>query len=199
MSNSVTETHVESQLAPFNDKLLAFTQVAEKYRAHLLRIARRNPDCHEEAEDIVQDALLQAFRGLQHFRGDARMETWLYSIAQNSVRTYLRSRSKREHISLDHPLNEDEQAIRYDLADSDKNPEEFCELKEMTEIMTVEMDKLNPRCKQILKLCILGELSHRSVAETHHLRVATIKSRIFQAKKMLRRAVYQRCGKPNVS
>ena len=197
MPNNVTESHAECHLTSLNDRILAFTQIAEKYRPRLLRMARRIPDCQEEAEDIVQDVLLQAFRGLPHFRGDSRMETWLYSIAQNAVRTYLRGRNKRDYISLDHPLNEDEQAASHDLHDSDKNPEEFCELKEITEIVTTEMNKLHPRCKQMLKLCILDELSHRTVAELHHLRIATIKPRVFVAKKLLRRAVFERCGKPN--
>jgi len=198
MPNSATEMHVESHSIAFDERTLAFARVAEKYRARMLRIARRIPDCDEEAEDIVQDALLQAFRGLAKFRGDSRMETWLYAITQNSMRTYLRSRNRRECVSLDHPLNEDDQITEHDPPGSDRNPEEFYELKEMTEIMAAEIDKLSAPCRQVLRLCVLEELSQRTVAEMHDLQVATIKSRIFHAKKMLGRAVYLQCGKPNV-
>ena len=59
----------------WEDRVACFVQAAETRRAHFLRLARRVTPCREEAEDIVQEALLRAFRSLPRFRGDAQMTT----------------------------------------------------------------------------------------------------------------------------
>src|SRR5215469_5763900 len=58
-------------------KLEAFVQAAEKHRNQLMWLALRMMHSYEDAEDVVQRALLKAFRNLDKFRGDSQMTTWL--------------------------------------------------------------------------------------------------------------------------
>ena len=76
----------------WENRVASFVQAAERRRAYYLRLARRVTPCHQEAEDIVQDALLRAFRNLPQFRGEAQMTTWLQTIVQNAAREWLRER-----------------------------------------------------------------------------------------------------------
>lgn len=192
MSNSVPEAGIESKLPVFTEKIKEFTEVAEQSRPRLLCAVRRIPVCRDEAEDIVQDALLRAFKGLAQFRGDSRMGTWLYSIVQNSICTYLRSHRGRITLSLEYPCNEGNGAVVLDFPDSGRTPEEAYEQKEREQIVIAEMNKLNSQSKQVLQLCLIEELSHPAVAKTLNTRATAIKSKVYHAKRMLKRAVHSR-------
>ena len=66
----------------------------------LYRIAMRQLENPADAEDAVQDAFLSAYTHLDHFKGQARMSTWLTTIAINSARMKLRRRPQKVHVAL---------------------------------------------------------------------------------------------------
>ena len=82
----------------------AFAQLVRENTGRLLVAARRILRSDEEARDAVQDAFLQAFRGLGGFQGDARLSTWLQRIAMNACLMRLRSRRRRPEIAIDELL-----------------------------------------------------------------------------------------------
>ena len=189
MPNRVIESCAESQLPVFHERVKEFTKFAEQNRARLLCAVQRIPTCRDEAEDIVQDALLKGFKGLPQFRGDARMGTWLYSIVQNSIRTYMRRRGEHVNLSLEYPCDEGNGIVARDFPDSDRNPEEFYEQKELQQILIAEMNKLCSQSKHVLRLCLLEELSQRAVAKSLNTSVTAVKSKVYHSKKTLKRAV----------
>ena len=78
--------------------LLALT--SQERRAQLLWDVQRVTKSSEEAEDIVQEALLRAWRSLQQFRGDAQISTWLRAIVRNTAREWLRNRGSRVNVPI---------------------------------------------------------------------------------------------------
>jgi RNA polymerase sigma factor (sigma-70 family) len=82
---SSTSTNFESAMDNSQDQLATFLDIAQKHRARLLFLAWRITSRREEAEDIVQEALLKAFRALPRFRGDSRMDTWLHTIVRHAA------------------------------------------------------------------------------------------------------------------
>src|SRR5436190_165021 len=79
----------------------AFSNLVNKYKDQLFELACRILHNRTEAEDILQDAFLQAYRHLGDFRNDSRFSTWLYSIVLNRVRNRMRQNKVLQWYSLD--------------------------------------------------------------------------------------------------
>jgi RNA polymerase sigma-70 factor, ECF subfamily len=89
----------------------AFTPLINKYKDQLFELACRILKNRTEAEDILQDAFLQAYRHLGDFRNDSQFSTWLYSIVLNRVRNRMRQNKVLRWCSLD-VRREDREDIR---------------------------------------------------------------------------------------
>jgi RNA polymerase sigma-70 factor, ECF subfamily len=181
-------------LSASQDKLVRFTQAAEKHRAQLLWLAQRITPQREEAEDIVQEALLKAFRSLAQFRGDAQMSTWLRAIVQNTARDWLRNQKGRVHLPLEQTRPSEGSAILFDFPHPAESPEERCERKELEWMLRREIKKLNSVSRRALQLCVLEEFSHRAAARRLNISVITVKSRVFSGKQRLKRAICMQLG-----
>lgn len=77
-------------------KRQGFTLLMEAYRERLYNIIRRMVIHHEDASDILQNTFIKVWQGLDQFRGDAKLFTWLYRIATNEAISHLK-RSKRHY------------------------------------------------------------------------------------------------------
>ncbi|MDA1190419.1 MAG: sigma-70 family RNA polymerase sigma factor, partial [Candidatus Poribacteria bacterium] len=73
----------------------AFVEFVEKHRERVYRVARRMTCSHEDADDVVQETFLKAFRSMPQFRGDAQVETWLYRIVMNVSLNRQRGRERQ--------------------------------------------------------------------------------------------------------
>ncbi len=86
----------------------AFTGLFLKYKDSLFDLAARILGSRAEAEDVLQDAFIQAYRHLPDFNHESRFSTWLYSIVLNRVRNNLRHRKVVRWSSLDMKVNDDD-------------------------------------------------------------------------------------------
>ncbi|MBQ3656951.1 MAG: RNA polymerase sigma factor [Bacteroidales bacterium] len=94
----------EEIIALFNcerTKEKAFRIIVDKFSRQLYSRIRAVVNSHEEADDILQNTFLKAWRSLANFRGDANLYTWLYKIATNEAFSFLRANSKKLSVSLD--------------------------------------------------------------------------------------------------
>ncbi len=81
----------------------AFTMIVERYKEQLYWQIRRIVLSHDDANDILQDTFIKAWTGINLFRGDAKMATWLYRIAMNECITFLNKQKAQTEVSLDNP------------------------------------------------------------------------------------------------
>lgn len=79
----------------------AFEELVRTYSPRLLAVARRIVGTDEEAQDVIQDAFLNAFRSLGNFHGDSRLSTWLHRIVVNSALMKLRTRKRKPEESIE--------------------------------------------------------------------------------------------------
>ncbi len=79
----------------------AFGEVIKRYSEPLYWQIRRMVNNHDDANDLLQNTLLKAWGAIEHFRGDAKLSTWLHKIAINESITFLEKERKRQNISLD--------------------------------------------------------------------------------------------------
>lgn len=167
---------------------------SEQRRAQLLWDAQRVTKSAEEAEDIVQESLLKAWRNLQQFRGEAQIGTWLRAIVKNTAREWMRGRGSRVNVPLETQRNEDEDPTVLELVDPRLDPEQWCERKEMQEILRAEIDALGYLSRQAIELCTLEEKSLREAARAMNVGVVAVKSRLFRGRRTLEEGIRARTG-----
>src|SRR5215204_2446077 len=90
----------------------AFEALMRRYNGRLFRVARAILKSDAEAEDVLQDAYLDAYRNIAQFRGDSQLSTWLVRIVTNRALMRLR-RQKRDHnvVSMDQPAHDADRSV----------------------------------------------------------------------------------------
>jgi RNA polymerase sigma-70 factor (ECF subfamily) len=84
-----------------NTRESAFTSIVKKYQERIYWQIRRMVVGHDDANDVMQNVFIKAWNGLQNFRSDAQLFTWLYRIAVNESLTYIEQLKRRSSISMD--------------------------------------------------------------------------------------------------
>ncbi|MBI2284617.1 MAG: sigma-70 family RNA polymerase sigma factor [Bacteroidetes bacterium] len=79
----------------------AFTAIIKKYQEKLYWHVRRLVVEHDDANDVLQNVFIKVWKGLENFREDSQLYTWLYRIATNEGLTFLEQQKKRGTVSLD--------------------------------------------------------------------------------------------------
>ena len=79
----------------------AFGKVIEHYSSQLYWQIRRIVIDHDDTNDVLQNTFIKAWTSIDHFRGDARLSTWLYKIAINESITFINKRKAQAQVSLD--------------------------------------------------------------------------------------------------
>lgn len=78
----------------------AFTAIIKKYQEKLYWLVRRMVVDHEDANDVLQNVFIRVWNGLENFREDSQLYTWMYRIATNESLTFLEQQKKRSAVSL---------------------------------------------------------------------------------------------------
>jgi RNA polymerase sigma factor (sigma-70 family) len=83
------------------DREKAFTVIVKRYQEKVYWQIRRLVVSHDDADDVMQHVFIKAWKGLDNFREDAKLYTWLYRIAVNESLSFLEQQKKRSSVSLD--------------------------------------------------------------------------------------------------
>ena len=92
----------------------AFTAILKKYQEKLYWHIRRMVIDHDDANDVLQNMFIKVWKGLENFREDSQLYTWLYRIATNECLTFLEQQKKRNSVSLNDMENGLENKLRAD-------------------------------------------------------------------------------------
>ena len=141
----------------------------------------------EDARDVVQDAYLKAFRGLKHFRGDARFSTWMYRITANCASTHLTRRSKGRHDELS-----DDDSLLDDRPESD--PEGMAEAGLLRDRLTAALADLPPILRAVVVLRDVYDLPHDAIASELGITESAAKVRLHRARRKLRERLFPMPG-----
>ena len=94
MAVTTTDTELLIQFREPATKEKAFTTIIKKYQEKLYWHIRRMVVEHEDANDVLQNVFIRVWNGLQNFREDAQLYTWLYRIATNECLTFLEQQKR---------------------------------------------------------------------------------------------------------
>jgi RNA polymerase sigma-70 factor (ECF subfamily) len=164
----------------------------EQRRTRLVLLALRITHNQDEAEDVVQEAATRALVKLQTFRGESRLETWIYAIVRNCAISRLRSPTRRRLISLDSELSPDQNSPRWVALEGAADPEENCLAYELSEIVRSEMQALRAPERTVIQLCDLEGWSCLEAAGALKLNQNSLKTMLYRGRRSLRKSVLAR-------
>lgn len=150
--------------------------------SYICRLTNDSPD----AEDITQEVFIRAYQSMHAFRHDAAVDTWLYRIATNLVIDRFR-REKRAPQWV--PVESDSDEAVRDLPSTSRegDPLASVELTELQRQVQKAIQSLPAKLRAVVVLHDMEGLSYEEVAETLGCPVGTVKSRLFNARVLLKR------------
>ena len=159
----------------------AFQWLVECYETRIFRIAQRIAHSREDAEDIKQNAFVQAFKNMARFRGDSRFFTWLGRITINEGLMKIRSRRVKE-ISLDNAIETEDSALRREFEDHRPNPEQCCSPGGLQTILAKMIARLLPAYRSVFQLRDVQGFSTCETAAALGITPSAVKSRLRHAR-----------------
>jgi RNA polymerase sigma-70 factor (ECF subfamily) len=186
---SLTDLDLVQQIV--NDNEAAFTFLMRRYNQGLYRTARSILKDDTEAEDAVQEAYLLAYKAMPGFRGDAKLGTWLVRIVVNESIGRARKRTRRaEVVHLDGTTHDDLHAAEEQMNEATPGQPETAALQaEARRLLEAKIDKLPDAFRTVFVLRALEELSVEETAASLGINEATVRSRYFRARSLLRESL----------
>lgn len=185
MSGTIQPVEISLEALQAGDRA-EFARLVETYSPPIYRLALRIVENGQDAEDVLQNTFLKAFRSLPGFEGRSSLSTWLYRIAVNEALMLLRQR-RPESVSIDQEV-EGEEGLMESIQVLD-----WCCLPE-TELMDQEarkyLDEAIARLPKNLQVVFIlrdiEDLSIRETAEALDLSETAVKTRLLRARLHLR-------------
>lgn len=183
-------------LETWAERRAEFEEVVVRNMPRLCNMARRCLQNREDAEDAVQDAIMQAFRHVDRFEGRARMSSWLTAILLNSVRTQIRRRPRCVLLSLDQCSEEYDCTYAQLVADPRPTQDQTVEKNQLCELVRQIAGNLPPLQRQALQLRHQNEMSVKDVAGKLGVSEAAMKSQLSRGRTALAHKLRRTLGIP---
>jgi RNA polymerase sigma-70 factor (ECF subfamily) len=166
----------------------AMEPLIRRHNRSLYRTARAILRDDTEAEDAVQDAYVQAFRGLADFRGDSSFSTWLVRIAANEALMRRRRNVRRSEVI---PINPESGDLSMEEIAQDQaaGPELQALGAEVRRLLEQRIDALPDLYRAVFVMRAVEELSVEETAAALDLPAATVRTRFFRARALLRNSL----------
>lgn len=161
-----------------------FERTVGLYKDRIFRYVLRLTGDREEAEDIVQETFVRAYRSRERFRGECSYPTWLFQIAINLCIDRARHLRMNEIISLDSSMD-GEEGGGWEPSDWSQDPLRELERAELRERVQQSLGTLPERLRKVITLYFMQGMSYEEIASTLDCSIGTVKSRMFAAKARL--------------
>lgn len=155
----------------------AQSELFAKYRPQVYHWALRMVRRVEDAQDVMQEVFLRAFRGLPEYRGESKFSVWLYRITYNLSLDWL-TRKRKEHVSFEEEIH---------------SPAEEAPALEDERVLA-ELEKLPARYSMVLTFYYLRGMSYQEISDMLKLPINTVKTHLRRAKDLLRERMEEKKG-----
>ena len=163
----------------------AFDVLVSKYQRRLMRLVSRLVHDPAEAEDVVQETFIKAYRALRYFRGDAAFYTWLYRIGINTAKNHLLAQGRRAATSSDAGAEQAESFEDGNKLRDNNTPESVLASKQIAATVNAAMDMLPIELRTAIVLREIEGLSYEEIAQIMACPIGTVRSRIFRAREVI--------------
>jgi len=164
----------------------AYAELVEQHAAKIYRLALRMMGNEADAEDVLQETFLSAFKSIDRFEERSSLSTWLYRIASNAALMRLR-RKEPVQVSVDEPVERDDgDLMPRQFFDFCCLPEDTLLREEAGEVMQRAVEGLSPTLRSVFILRDIEGLSTEETAQALDLSISAVKSRLMRARLKLR-------------
>ncbi len=163
----------------------AFDELVMRYQNKIYRLARRMTETGEDAEDVLQEAFVKAYKSLAGFKGESRFSTWLYRITVNLALMKLRKK-KLDTVPIDQPIETRDGAMRRDIEDSGLDPLDRMIAAESKAVLDAAVTALPAGHRAVFVLRDVEKLSTEDTARVLGMTVPAVKSRLHRTRLMLK-------------
>jgi RNA polymerase sigma-70 factor (ECF subfamily) len=151
---------------------LAFNELLGRHRGWLVDYCTRRLGNRQDAQDVAQLVLIRAWQAIDRFEGRAAFRTWLYTIAENQCRTFMKQRMRylqTEHI---------ERLIELGQADSQRvGTDDYA----VSEAVCITLDQLGDTAREVLMLRFFQDCSLEEIAAVLSISLSAAKMRLYRA------------------
>jgi RNA polymerase sigma-70 factor, ECF subfamily len=165
---------------------VAFVELSKRHSYKILRRAYRIVKNWEDAEDVLQEALMRAFLHLKDFEERSSFSSWLTRIAINVSLMSLRKKRGHIEISMEIISDDHENRYRWEPKDPAESPENHCYRRETEELLEGAIRQLPPKLRQIVQMNLVDGRSGEEVSQTLGISLPAAKSRLARARTALR-------------
>jgi RNA polymerase sigma-70 factor (ECF subfamily) len=162
----------------------SFNQLVKRWERPIFALAYRTLGREEDARDVTQETFLRAFRALGGFKGDAKFSSWLYRIALNLCRDWMRKDRRAPLVAIPEGIDVEQLA-------TDREPTETIEdlaaRAELTRGVAAAMEKLPAEQRQAIILKEYHGLTFQEIADLMKCPLSTVKTRVYQGLSTLRK------------
>ena len=161
----------------------AFAQVVAHYSEPLYWQIRKMVVSHDDTDDLLQNTFLKAWNNIEHFRGDAKLSTWLYRIAINESLSFLNKERQRNSVSID---DEDSFLI------NDLETDPWFDGNELQLRLQKAIARLPEKQRLVFKMRYFDEMKYEDMSEILGTSVGALKASYQQTKKKIEEYLLQR-------
>jgi RNA polymerase sigma-70 factor (ECF subfamily) len=159
----------------------AFTKLVEATTAEMYTLAFRLTGNAEDAQDVVQEAYVRAYKGLKKFRGDAEFTSWMYRITANCANTHLARSARHRHEAIDEA---DE------FTDERPGPEARLGSADDRYVLNQALQSLSPEMRAVVVLRDVYDMPHEAIAAELGISEGAAKVRLHRARRKLRERLF---------
>jgi RNA polymerase sigma-70 factor (ECF subfamily) len=161
----------------------SFAELIRRYQQELFAFLQRFVSDASIAEDLFQETFVQVHRNAGSFDPERRFRPWLFTIAANKARDYLRSSGRRTTQSLDNAAgNSDDSVTFMDLMASDAPlPADELTREENVALVQKVLSELSPLYREVLVLSFFHRFAYKEMADMLGVPLGTVKSRLHAA------------------
>jgi RNA polymerase sigma-70 factor (ECF subfamily) len=189
LSNDISDAEFVRRISAGDH--LAFEALMRKHNRMLYRTARAILRDDADAEDALQLAYLSAYRSIGGFRGESRLSTWLTRIVVNEAMMRVRRRGREAMVVPLESVSDEEGNIMTSegIAVAGERPELAAMHSQMRALIERKIDALPDAFRTVFVLRALEELSVEDTAASLHIPEATVRTRFFRARSLLRESL----------
>ncbi len=164
----------------------AYELLLVRHRKAIFHVVTKIVHNKEEAQDLVQETFMKAFKALASYRSEYKFSTWLYKIAANCAIDFVRKK-RIEALSLDRPVETKDGQVEIELPDRTWDPERDLVRKQKLRSIDEAIESLPNKYREVIIYRHKDDMSYEEIADILGTPVGTVKARIFRARELLKK------------
>lgn len=164
-----------------NGEVHVFNLLVSKYQNKLTQVIQKYVKNEHDAADVCQEAFIKAYKAIDNFRGDSSFYTWIYRIAINCSKNFLRSKKSTMQLAD----NERDDSCVQDIATYHQSPEHLTQSDQVINAIQEALRQLPSELQKVIQLREVQGLSYDEIAQEVQCPVGTVRSRIFRARSLI--------------